>query len=89
MTLPKSKLGLTLSFLYVLASTILILSQGLFGESFVALILGMPWQYFIVTFGLHEVVGLYMWLLTPIIVNVIILYWVGLGIQTFLTRKSS
>ena len=41
MRLPKSKAGLTLSFLYLIVSIFLILSQGLFGEQSVVLFRGV------------------------------------------------
>lgn len=98
MRLPKSKVGLTLSFLYLIVSLSLILSQGLFGESFIALILGVPWSFLIVLSGVNAIVSdssplfslfLYAWVLVPIIVNVALLYWIGVGIQKLLFRKSS
>ena len=93
MRLTKSKVGLTLSFLYLIVSIYLILSQGLFGESFIALILGFPWSFLIVLSGLHTLmdntVFLYAWILIPIIMNVILFYWIGVGIQKLFFRKSS
>ena len=98
MRLLKSKVGLTLSFLYLIVSIFLILSQGLFGESFIALLLGFPWSFLIVLSGVNTIVSdssslfslfLYAWVLVPIIVNVVFLYWIGVGIQKLLFRKSS
>ena len=98
MRLPKSKVGLTLSFLYLIVSTYLILSQGLFGESFIAILLGFPWSFMIVLGGINSVVSesnplfslfLYSWVLAPIIVNLVLFYWIGVGIQKLLFRKSS
>ena len=98
MSLPKSKAGLTLSFLYLIGGIYLILSQGLFGESFVALLLGFPWSFLIVLSGGNTIVSdssplfslfLYAWVLVPIIVNLILLYWIGAGIQKLLIIKSS
>ena len=98
MKLPKSKVGLTLSFLYLIVSASLVLSQGLFGESFIVLLLGFPWSFLIVLGGINTIVSdssplfslfLYVWVLVPIIVNVALLYWVGVGIQKLLFRKNS
>ena len=98
MRLPKSKVGLTLSFLYLIVSTYLILSQGIFGESFIAILLGFPWSFMIVLGGINSVVSdsnplfflfLYSWVLAPIIVNLVLFYWIGVGIQKLFFRKSS
>ena len=98
MRLPKSKVGLTFSLLFLIVSIYLIFSQGLFGESFIALILGFPWSFLIVLSGIHTIVSdssplfslfLYTWLLTPIIVNVVLFYWIGVGIQKLFFRKNS
>ena len=89
MRIPQSKIGLILSIIYILVSVFLILSQGLFGESFIAIVLGMPWQYFIVYLNLQSAVSstsslfpvfLYTWVLAPIVLNIILLYWIGAGI---------
>lgn len=71
--------GLVLSGVYVLASIYLIATQGLFGESFIALILGLPWS---MAFSLFEFGGasgavLYVMLIVPMVVNAAILYWIG------------
>ena len=97
MRLPKSKVGLTLSFLYLIFSTYLILSQGIFGESFIAILLGFPWSFLIVLGGINTIVSdssplfslfLYSWVLAPIIVNLVLFYWIGVGIQKLFFRKS-
>ena len=96
MKLPKSKVGLILSFLYLAGSIFLILSQGIFGESFIAILLGFPWSFLIVLGGINAVVSdsnplyflfLYSWVLTPIIVNVILFYWVGVFLEKVFSRK--
>ena len=98
MRLPKSKVGLTLSFLYLIVSIFLILSQGLFGESFIAILLGFPWSFLIVLGEINTIVSdssplfslfLYSWVLAPIIVNLVLFYWIGVGIQKLFFRKSS
>jgi len=96
MKLPKSKVGLILSFLYLMGSIFLVLSQGIFGESFIAILLGFPWSFLIVLGGINAVVSdsnplfflfLYAWVLTPIIVNVILFYWVGVFLEKVFSRK--
>ena len=98
MRLPKSKAGLTLSVLYLIVSIYLILSQGLFGESFIAILLGFPLSFLIVLGGINSIVSessplfslfLYSWVLAPIIVNLVLFYWIGVGIQKLFFRKSS
>ena len=97
MRLPNSKVGLALSFLYLIVSIFLILSQGLFGESFIAILLGFPWSFLIVLGEINTIVSdssplfslfLYSWVLAPIIVNLVLFYWIGAGIQKLLFRKS-
>lgn len=96
MKLPKSKVGLILSFLYLIGSIFLILSQGLFGESFIAILLGFPWSFLIVLGGINSIVSdssplyslfLYSWILAPIIVNIVVLYWVGFVLEKVLFKK--
>ena len=96
MKLPKSKVGLTFSLFYLLGSTYLILSQGLFGESFIAIVLGFPWSFLIILSNGHAIVSdssplftqfLYAWLLGPIIVNLVLLYWVGIVAKRVLSRS--
>ena len=90
MKLPTSKVGLTLSGLYLLGSIYLILTQGLFGESFIVLILGLPWSFGTVLLGFTatNTVFLYILFLTPILFNIIIFYWMGVGIQKlFFNRR--
>ncbi len=74
-----SKPGFVLAGLYVLVSAYLILTQGLFGESFIAIILGLPWVLLpaFFEFGGEGRVLVYVFILTPIIINTLILYWVG------------
>ena len=96
MKLPKSKVGLILSFLYLMGSIFLVLSQGIFGESFIAILLGFPWSFFIILSGINTAVSdsnplfflfLYVWVLTPIIVNVILFYWAGVFLEKVFSRK--
>ena len=95
MKLLKSKTGLTLSFLYLGISIFLIISQGLFGESFIAVILGLPWSFLIVYFKLFTIsqhhplflLFLYIETLGPIIVNIILFYWIGVGVEKLFSRS--
>lgn len=76
-----STTGLVLGGAFLLASTFLILTQGLFGESFIALILGMPWVLVLSYFEFFNPTSttvLAALLILPIIVNALLLY--GLGV---------
>ena len=89
MKLPTSRIGLTLSSFYLLGSIYLVLTQGLFGESFVVLALGLPWSFGTVLFGFTatNTVFLYVLFLTPILLNIITLYWIGVGIQKLFSNR--
>ncbi|MBI3324433.1 MAG: hypothetical protein HYZ92_04050 [Candidatus Omnitrophica bacterium] len=98
MTRPRSKVGLTLAGLYLGASLYLIGTQGLFGESFIAVFLGLPWSYLIVLFRLDNVVReghplfyafLRSQLLAPILLNVVVLYLIGAGISRIMARSAA
>lgn len=74
-----SKLGLWLAGVYLVLCAYLILTQGLFGESFIAIILGAPWSF---SFAFFEYLGaeslpLTLLLLAPITFNVFLLFWLG------------
>jgi hypothetical protein len=79
MKIPNSKLGLGLGGVYILLSIILIGTQGLFGESFIALILGLPWSLLLalIEYGHASGVFIYILLLGPIALNAYLLYWIG------------
>jgi hypothetical protein len=83
----SSKLGLLLSGIYILGSMYLISTQGLFGESFIVIILGAPWSFLTVLLGFNatNTLLLYVLFLTPLFLNAIFLYWIG----TLLQRASS
>lgn len=87
MKFSQSILGWILAFLYIFASAYLIISQGLFGESFIALILGLPWSMIVIFSGellSGDVVStllIYFLVLLPIALNAYIFYWIGAGIQ--------
>ncbi len=71
--------GLSLATIYVVACIMFIWNQGLFGESFIALILGLPWSMGFAYFEYFNASG---WvaatlLIAPLILNAVILYWIG------------
>ncbi len=75
----SSRLGLILAAIYVVICALLIWSQGLFGESFIALILGLPWS---MVFALFEFGGasgalIYVMVLAPLALNTFLLYCLG------------
>lgn len=74
-----SKLGTALAGIYLLISAYLIYTQGLFGESFIALILGMPWSlgFSAIEYGGASGAVLAVMLLAPIALNAYILCWIG------------
>ena len=77
---------------FVFTAAYLIFTQGLFGESFIAVILGLPWSFLMALLG-QPLSNPYMMVLTPIVLNVIALYWIGFGIEKlyrkiFLNHKS-
>jgi len=65
-------------------SAYLIFTQGLFGESFIALQLGMPWvmlfSYF-EFFNPRSVPALATLLILPIVINAAVLYIVGIFLE--------
>ena len=75
----NSKIGLLLAGLYIALCGYLIATQGLFGESFIAIILGLPWSlgfsYF--EYGHVEGVLMYVFILAPLALNAYILYLIG------------
>lgn len=83
-----SKLGLVLTGLYVLACAYLIATQGLFGESFIAIILGLPLSMLLAAVEFGNVTGplLYVLVLLPLVVNAFVLYGIGFVIGKFTKR---
>ncbi len=86
----RSKLGWSFAGLYLAVATFLILTQVLFGESFIAVVLGLPWSLIIVLIGrryfppqksiLHVLV-VYGYVLFPIVLNAVLLYLIGFGLD--------
>ncbi len=74
-----SKFGFALALLYLLATAYLIGTQGLFGESFIVIVLGLPWTLlfsFFEYWGATD--GLLLFLIgLPLVLNTFLLYWVG------------
>ncbi len=75
----RSYLKFLLPLLYIAACVYLISTQGLFGESFIVLILGMPWSLLPAFFEFADVSGalLYVLVFAPLVINALILYWLG------------
>ncbi len=84
----KTKLGLIFAGTYALIALYFILSQGLFGESFIALILGMPWTLLLAAFEFFNAEGIIaaMLLILPMALNAYILYRIGNAVAHRLTR---
>lgn len=80
----KTKLGLVFAGVYVFAAVYLIATQGLFGESFVAIILGMPWTLVLSFFEFFGAGGLVagILLVIPMILNAYLLYRLGNALST-------
>jgi len=79
-----SKTGLALGGIFLLISLYLILTQGLFGESFIALILGIPWVFMFSAFEFfnpQSEAALGVMLLLPILLNTALFYCVGILIE--------
>ncbi len=73
-------LKLILPALYLLLSAYLIATQGLFGESFIAIILGFPWSFALAFFeygGDPSTFMIYVLVLGPIALNAAILWYIG------------
>lgn len=75
----RSLLGFSLAGIYVLLCVFFIATQGLFGESFIALLLGLPWSMILasIEFGGVEGALLYALVLGPLALNAVILYALG------------
>ena len=87
----RSPIGWCAASVYTATAIFLILSQGLFGESFIALILGWPWsallgfasRMFPAQGSPLYLVGLYVQLLVPIMLNAVEFYVVGFWFEKF------
>lgn len=75
----NSKNGLILASIYIVLCAYLITTQGLFGESFIAIILGLPWSlaFSFFEYGNVEGILMYVFVLAPMALNAYILYCLG------------
>lgn len=75
----KSRLGLGLAGIYLLSVIYFAATQGVFGESFIMLILGLPWTLGLAAIEFGGVAGSFAYVLifAPIVLNAAILYWIG------------
>ena len=79
-----SKTGLALGGIFLLISLYLILTQGLFGESFIALQLGVPWVFILAYFQFfnpQSTALLATLLLIPVALNALVLYYAGVLLE--------
>ena len=87
MKLWQSKVGWACAGLYLATAAFLLSSQGLFGESFIAVLLGLPWSALMVLIddwfppGSPFHVGLHVQLFSPMVLNVIMCYFIGFGLE--------
>lgn len=89
MKIPKSTLGLLLVSIYIVVSIYLIRTQGFVGESFIVVFLGLPWSLFLILldrFSPREdtvlfYIYFYIGFLGPIILNIVVYYWFGVGVE--------
>lgn len=74
-----SRTGVILAGAYIAICAVLISTQGLFGESFISLILGLPWTLGLAFFEYFNADGalVYALALAPLALNAMILYWIG------------
>lgn len=75
-----SRTGLMLSGAYIAATLFFVLTQGVFGESFIMLILGLPWVLIFASFEFfnpESQIAMYAMIFTPIVLNVIVMYLIG------------
>jgi hypothetical protein len=81
--ITRSPFGLVLAGIYLLFTIFLFATQGIFGESFIALILGLPWSLIFVSFEYGNASGalLYVMVLAPIIFNALLLYGIGMLLE--------
>ncbi len=87
----KSKLGMAFAGAFILIAAYFILTQGLFGESFIALILGLPWVLVLAWFefgGVTNSALMAILTITPMLINVALLYWIGATIERMLSKKN-
>lgn len=77
--MTMKRMHLILPALYLLVCAYLIATQGLFGESFIVIILGFPWSFMLAFFEFFHapIPFVYALVLAPIALNAMILWWIG------------
>lgn len=84
-----SKIGFLLAGIYLALAVLLISTQGIFGESFIVIILGLPWSLIPSFFEFGNVASplVYLMVLIPLAVNAAILYGIGHGLSALYARS--
>ncbi len=84
-----SKLGFLFAGIFLALSVLLVSTQGIFGESFIVIILGMPWSLIPAFFEFGDVSTpvIYLFVLVPVMLNALILYAIGHWVSGFYDRK--
>lgn len=75
-----SRTGLVLSGAFIAIALFFALTQGIFGESFIMLILGLPWVLIFASFEFfnpESQIAMYAMIFTPIALNAGVLYLIG------------
>jgi hypothetical protein len=86
-----SKFGIAVAAVYMLWGAYLIATQGLFGESFISIVLGLPWSYLLLYVGATDMIGdnlilIYLWIFAPIALNIAIVYALGYGFEKLFSK---
>lgn len=86
-----SKTGVALALIYIASAAYLIAIQGLFGESFIAIMLGLPWSLGLSYFEYFGADGaaLVFFLVMPMALNALIFYWIGTLISRLFPNRIS
>ena len=102
MKLLRSALGWGFAAVYIAATILLLCSQGLFGESFIALILGLPWSALLAFVAARFadrympplesplfLIAVYAHVLLPIMLNALLFYVIGFGLERLVKKKEA
>lgn len=87
MKFPKSKFGLTLSIIFFLISVVLAIYSETCGDDicgYVVLIPTFPW--WMLSFFIHGSSVAYVLFLLSIVINSIIVYWIGKGVEKLFSK---
>ncbi len=78
-TVHMSRAGLIAAGVYVALCVYLIATQGLFGESFITIILGLPWSMLLAFFEYFNATGAVAYILAiiPLVLNAALIYWIA------------